>query len=298
VTRGLNSNVYALELNLASTGGVARSFQVLSNITSTLESMDRHLATSADVLVETILVLEGIEYGSIRVLLKTVLESIDDEGIKELDIKKVIGGYLLKAKYKLIKMLSDKPHLDRLQVVELQTELIEAAEESGISRLPGYSQPRLNQVSGDIEKMQQALEPLEYSDRLTYISPEGRADFNQSLKLLPGSLDKLLTKETLVHTNEMILRVKKMDLLGDSQWEFRYNNRSIHARIVDNEWLQRFRSRQEPVLSGDSLRVMVDAAVSYGFDNEVLKTRYLITQVLEVLPSNEIQGWLGLDGDI
>lgn len=297
MTRGLTDDSYVLELRLASTGGVARSFEVLSGLTAALESMDQHLALSASLLISTVLTIEDIEFGSIRLRLKTLLESIDDDGIKELDIKKVIGGYLVRAKYRLIALLEDRPALNQLQAVEIQSALVEVAHSAGLSQLPTYSPPSVRQIAGDIEAMQQALAPLTREDSVVYISQAGRARFNQGLQLSAGDLEALLTKETLTSTSEMILRVKKLDLLGDSQWEFRYDGKSLNARLADYDWLQRFRARQVAVLPGDSFRAMVERSVAYSFDNEVMSVRYVIRRILEVMPCAEVQTWLTLTED-
>lgn len=297
MTTGLRADSYVLEIRLASEGGVARSLQVLSKLTAALESMDNHLVVSANALVDTVLTIEAIEYGSIRLRLASFLKSIDDEGLKELDFKKVIGAYLVKAKHQVVKLLEGKPSMNQLQVVEVQAQLLDAARSTGIDHLPTYTPPSVKQIAGDIEAMQQALEPLELEDRVTYISTKGRATFNQGLRMPTGTLENLLTKETLISHSEMILQVKKMDLLGDSQWEFRHAGKSINARICDYDWLQRFRARQEPVLAGDSLRAVMEMAVSYGIDNDVIKTRYIVTRVIEVLPAKETQTWLPLDDE-
>lgn len=291
MTTGLAGDEYTIELRIES-GSAGLSFQVLSKLTLALESLDQHLVVSVSPLIDTFLVIEGLELGSVRARLKALLKSIDDDGIKDLDIKKVIGSYLVKAKYSLIKRLERADEIAQLNVMEVQAGLLGAAEASGVHLLQGYTPPSLRQVATDVEAMQEALEPLENGDLVTYISAEGRARFNSQLRVRPGDLECLLTRETLTSTSMMILRVKKIDLLGDSQWEFRHDGKPLMARIADQQWLYRFRTRQEAVLPGDSLRVVVEMATAYSFDNEALSVRHTIIQVLEVLPSEGIQPWL------
>ena len=48
-------------------------------------------------------ILEDLRKGSIKGWFKNVLEKIPDEGLKDLNWKKVVGHYLVKGKYLIIK---------------------------------------------------------------------------------------------------------------------------------------------------------------------------------------------------
>ncbi len=97
-------------------------------------------------------------------------------------------------------------------------------------------------------------------------------------------LMNILTRETLTSTTKMILKVKRPDYLGQSQWDFRHGKRAIAAKITDAVWLNKFQSRLVDVRPGDSLRVDMTTEVKYGHNNEVVGTSYNISHVEEVLP--------------
>ncbi len=69
---------------------------------------------------------------------------------------------------------------------------------------------------------------------------EEKTDFNLSLHIAPETIEDLITSESIQSLSEMILKVKKPDFLGTSQWEFRHDNRTIIAKILDDDWLKRF----------------------------------------------------------
>jgi hypothetical protein len=81
----------------------------------------------------------------------------------------------------------------------------------------------------------------------------------------------------------MILRVKKPDFIGDSMWDFVHDARVLTAHVADSEWLSAFRQGGQPLTPGDSLKAVVKSTVRYGFDNEVVNTKYDVIRVLEVL---------------
>ena len=73
------------------------------------------------------------------------------------------------------------------------------------------------------------------------------------------------TMRTREHTiREERLIIKKPDLLGKSQWGFKFREISIEASIEDLVWLQSFQSRHTPVMSGSSL--IVDLRVETVID--------------------------------
>ena len=109
---------------------------------------------------------------------------------------------------------------------------------------------------------------------------------NAKFKLVPESIEDLLTQEILTSTSEMILKVKKPDYLGESMWEFRHGTRPFEAKILDSEWLKEFQNRKYDVRPGDSLRTIVKTEVQYGYDNEVVAVHNLIEKVKEVIPLN------------
>lgn len=86
--------------------------------------------------------------------------------------------------------------------------------------------------------------------------------------------------------SKMILKVKKPDFLGNSQWEFKHDNRIITARILDDQWLESFRNGQVVIKPGDAIRANVLIEVNYGYDREVVSTNYRIITVDEVIDLN------------
>ena len=81
----------------------------------------------------------------------------------------------------------------------------------------------------------------------------------------------------------MILKVKKPDFLGNSQWDFKFDNRTITARILDEKWLEDFRNGVFLIQPNDAILAKVIIEVHYGFDNDVVSTTYKIVSVDEVI---------------
>ena len=275
----------------------SRVFRAMTGLIEAFEQLDRVLVESVDVAIRPVLLLEDIESGSLRAWLRAALERAPDDAISKLDWKTVVGGYLVRAKYVLLKWTDGKVQItNRQEVVELQKELHKLAEQTQVNTIPAYAPPEPRRLLSSVEGIRDALSHLKPHDKATLITAEGEARFNAEFSIPPATLEELLTKETLAGERTMILKVKKPDFLGESQWDFRHGQRAFPAKIRDLDWLQQFQNRQINVQPGDALRVTVTVEVMYGHDGEAIAERYFIDRVLGVvdLPS---QGLLSLNDD-
>ena len=76
----------------------SRIFKALTELIETFQQLDRALVESIDSKIEPVATIEDVESGSIRVWLAQKLKSVDDDGLKKLDWKQVVGKYLVDAK--------------------------------------------------------------------------------------------------------------------------------------------------------------------------------------------------------
>ena len=101
--------------------------------------IDEELVQSVDVKIEPVLLLEDIETGSLRALLRTVLTAIDDEALKKIDWRPAVGKYLVKGKHILIDFMSrNKTISSRNQISDLGNRLLSASQETGVRQIPTY----------------------------------------------------------------------------------------------------------------------------------------------------------------
>ena len=94
---------------------------------------------------------------------------------------------------------------------------------------------------------------------------------------------ELITRETIASVGERIFKSQKTKLSWQFPMGFKYGGHMIEAKVLPDEWLNRFQNNQEPVFPGDSLRVSLRDEVSYGYDNKIVHTDYEVEQVVEVI---------------
>jgi hypothetical protein len=260
----------------------ARVFRAMTGLIDSFQQLDRSLAGSIDVSIEPVLMLEDIEAGSLKTWLRTALLSTDDQALKSGEWKKVVGPYLVRTRYIVLRFLEGKEKLSsREDIARLQSELAAAAEETEARWIPMYSPVPTAKLLGGIQSVNDALSHLGQNDKAKFISDDGDANLNIGLQFSISEMEELLTREVISSESTMILKVKKPDYLGGSRWEFVFG-RGIEAKILDSDWLHRFQNRGVDVRPGDAIRAIVRTEVRYGYDGSVVGTSYTILKVLGV----------------
>jgi len=263
-------------------GSASRVFAATHDFIKACEALDAELVQSIDASIETVMMLEDIEIGSIKTWLRTALTSVEDDALKSLDWKKAVGAYLVKAKYAVIRWTETEDAPQQLQSLRRDIQVIAA--ETDVRHLPDYSPPSPTALINAMRDIQKAKDHLIPGDRATMITPAGEVEMKLTIHWSIDDIEALAVARTLAQpASEMILAVKRPDYLGHSRWDLRHGKRTIQAKIEDEAWLRRFQQRSVDVRPGDALRCIVRIELLYGHDNELLQERYTVLEVMEVL---------------
>ena len=264
-----------------------RVFQTAEALIRALQKIDSLLCGSIDSKITPVMMLEEIESGSLKIWLKNTLEAVDDQALKELNWKQIVGKYLVKAKYVIINWCNNgQQNENKESLLKLSNEIKKIAHETNVRYLPDYKALSVPELVDSIKDISQAKNFLDKQDKLQYIagSDEEPLDFNLSIDWTPEKFEDLLTNEIVEYPEApMILAIKKPDYLGLSGWEFRHGKKKIIAKIEDEQWLKDFQDRKKDVRPGDALRCKVKQIFHYGYDNELIAEKYSITKVDDIL---------------
>lgn len=264
-----------------------RIFRTLIDLIESFNTFDSDIIQTISSKIEPVMLLEDIEEGSIKTWLRTVVNSVDDDAMKKLDWKQLVGSYLVKSKYAVIKFLEDKEEItDRTQVEDLRNQLFTLAKETDVLHIPSYVAASNDFIINSIKNITDAASSLSQEDKLSYETTDLQAPFNLGFRITPEAIEDLLTKEVIKSNIEMILKIKKPDYLGDSMWEFKHERKSFPAKIIDMQWLKDFQRRKFEIRPGDSLRAQVEVATKYDYKGEVVSSYYTIVKVREIITYN------------
>ncbi|MDR3578660.1 MAG: hypothetical protein P4L44_01715 [Oryzomonas sp.] len=274
-----------------------RVFQAMSDLIHTFRHIDQDLSSSIATTIQSKLILQDIEAGSIRARLRSILESIDDEGLKELNWKKVVGSYLVKGKYTILKFLEERDKIDnRQQIEDLRESLVNLAEEADIKKFPFYNPIPEARLIKDLQYLGNALAPLLDSDTVKFSGDSEIILINKGFMVSPDAMEDILTERVLTGQYEVFLKVKKPDYLGQSMWEFKHEGKLVPAKILDVMWVQKFQNKEIQLGPGDSIRALVEVKVNYDKYGDVISSHYTVLEVKEIIPlPKSVQQSLRLD---
>lgn len=264
-------------------GDPQRIFKTLSRVLDVLAELDTLLARTLDTRLRTHLVLADVQAGSLRSIVKVFLESIPEDGLKELDWKKIVGGYLNKGRLAAIKALENKPEFTSVaEINNLKDHLDTLARQTELDPMNAYGTLNKGLLADTLDDITKAVSPLRPGDYLEYRSAEGNARFNPRFNT--ANFSQLVSEGEQTTRQTVRLRIKKPDFLGESRWEFRLHDRKlIEAKILDTAWLQRFHNGEIQIKSGDLLEVELQADYIHGPNYQSAVVHYSIPHVTGVV---------------
>jgi hypothetical protein len=168
--------------------------------------------------------------------------------------------------------------------------LREIAQQTDVRHLPDYAPIHEGRLIASLDKIQDAKRILDSKDSLT-IDVDGKVyEVNLESTWSPRDFIKEVaqTKETRSE-GEVILGIRKPDLLGEAMWQFSHGKAAISAKVTDEAWLKDFHDRKVPLYSGDSMRCRVVFTYIYDERDELLEQKTEVIQVLEVLAAGGAQ---------
>jgi len=277
---------FGLKIDFAkNTEDPARVFRALSGLIDFCQYFDKSLVRALNLDIKPILLLEDIDQGSITGWLKNSFRTSKNEIITDRAIWQALSRYLNTAKRIFIDFFRDRDTVESLEeITGLQRKLLHLAEASPLSTRTICGPVSQRELLEGVDKFQLPLRELMVADKAYYLLNEESSSINLDLNISASQIEKILLGEVLENEQEMILKIKKPDYLGDSKWVFRHGKRTIEAKMNDLEWMQSFRRREIPVVPGDAFRAVIRSVTKYDFNGELLSEQISVQRVIEVIP--------------
>ncbi|MGX1354846.1 hypothetical protein AB7M49_008471 [Bradyrhizobium elkanii] len=267
-------------------GNPRRIFDAAGELIDGFRQLDEAVAGSVDVKLQPSMVLEDIKAGSIRVFLSSLLKKIDDEGLRQGEIKKAIGPALVDAKYAAIGWLDKDQQSATAGAIELRETLRKLAATSDLSQLGDYAPIHEAKLIAALDSIQNAKRLLGPKDKLLLEAPGHqpyKVDLTQTWD--PSDAIPLPSTTTEKHSEgEIILTIRKPDMTGHSKWQFTQGKFPVFAKIVDEDWLDRFHSRKvKGFHSGDAMRCKVKFTYIFDDKGTMIDEHIEVTHVIEII---------------
>ena len=261
-------------------------FNSMAKMIKNMRNFDEMMVASLPAITKVEMELELIEIGSIKARLKTVLESIPDSAIENLDWKNAVGSYLLKGKYYLIEKLNEKDTISNsTDIRELQTG-IEKIGENELGEKVRISQTKLLENFCDLSDV---MKQLNEEDKVIYICNSGAAILNKKFDLRMSQIEELINSETEEITTTNIVQIKKPDYLGNSKWELYCEGQVISAKIADTEWLNKYQNGDIDIRPKDYLEVLIKSSYLRDEYNQIVHIHYDVLKVRRIIRGKDYE---------
>ncbi len=215
------------------------------------------------------------------------MKATDDQALKDLDWKPAVGKYLVRAKYIALEWLDTGTDESPPKLENLIDGLKQIASETDVRHFPDYSPVHEGKLVAALEKFQDAKKQLIPGDSLVFIDTNENKTYEVDIsrRWSPvASIAPESARETTSH-GELILTVRKPDMIGDTMWQFKHGKINLDSPINDNEWLQKYHDREIDIRPGDALRCYVKFIYCYSADGDLEGQRTEIEKVYEVIRS-------------
>jgi len=180
----------------ADSGDPARVFSAMSGLIEAMQTLDRDLLSQFGVELQSEMYLEDVARGSLRAFFRNVVIDIPDEALESFEVRKIIGHFLLKAKYAFLRWAEEHEELESpSQLESLEGELLEAARETQVLRVPAYQPIRRERLVSVLRDISDAMRHLEDGDRADYLSTAGNAAIRGNLAVSEDTIRELLTRD-------------------------------------------------------------------------------------------------------
>ena len=270
-----------------------RVFSAMTEMLRAAREMNLILIGAVDPDLVPVMVLEDVEAASITSWMKNKIKALDDQALKEFDIKQQVGKYAVKAKYHILEYLDQKEvENEKQRLHTLKGDLEKLAREQKVRQLPLPAPVNMDRLIKPMDQIQDAKKLLGPKDSAAFKSEDHEHQLNKDVtKRISGIPVDAEDQDTNGHM-DMVLLVRKPDLIGDAQWEFRHGKQPVFAHILDDTWLHQFRRGEEIIVPGSYMSCNVGYTHKYTPTGALVGSSYDVVKVHEVLPPD---GSLQLD---
>jgi hypothetical protein len=260
-------------------------FSAYAEIIQSFSKIDNLLGKSLSSATICKLTLEDVLPGSIISKIKAWLESEGnsltiDTVLKNEDLQ----NYVDESAKIFIDALNKETIESKDQIQALQTNFDNVARKTRIANMITYTAPPLKSILNVANDFSKSIMKLSDNESVLYQCKNNEIQIKKNVHIAFDQIQEEFVEKTLVTEGEMLLKIKKPDLLGNTLWLFKHD-KPIQAHIEDPEWLKEFLDAEIPLFSGDSLQAHVKTIQKYDIDGNLLKQEYFITKI-----NNKITG--------
>lgn len=177
--------------------------------------------------------------------------------------------------------------IENADMLELSKTILDAANETGVAKKNNFKQPNIITVLDSVKTLQKVANGMGQNFRYTYNRNSTKIDVPRFYVNVDAErlVDETLSNEVKTDFSKN-LKIKQVDFLGNAKWHFKFDDaKTIEARILDEDWIEKFHSGNMKIASGNFLKV--DGFIKDKRDDSgnIISTEYFITKVYDISES-------------
>lgn len=237
---------------------------------------------SIDSELSTALVVEDLEKSSSKVFLRNVLVDLPDEALKDVNLRQLLGHYLIDGKYAAIRYLDNDEEI--AQIADLTDEIAELARQTDARHLPDYPKPNKARLAQSLDRFQEAKKRFADNEGLTITLGREEYAVDLSKTWLPSeNLQPDEDGQELVSEQDVFLIIAKPDFIGEAKWSFKHGKKAVSYKLKGEDRLQDFHAGKYPIKLGDALRVKIRVVHKYDKRGDLLEADEAIIKIFSVI---------------
>lgn len=268
-----------------------RVFKTMASLLEDLQNIDKMLCETLPIKIETKMYLEKVENGSITAFLENVVNMLDDEALENGEFKKLAGRYIKSCKYMTLEYFKKLKDKKEKGLQKLQEDIFKKSKEYELGKLQIYKTIPKIKLAENLAALNETFGSLTTKESVKIKKDNEKQPLilihNPDLSI--KTFEEEVTEKTITTENTMILKIKKADYLGDSQWEFKNAGKIIRANITDEKWLKKFQATEIEAKPQDSLDCIVKIKTRYDGTNEEIDSDHEVIKVKKVVPAKKFK---------
>jgi hypothetical protein len=263
-------------------------FDSFSKMFTSIININTELIKKIDPLIDVQYLLRDIRHGSIfsDIIKKIIIPEKEDNVIVFPEVKGNILDYSNLSQDGIIDSLTENEGqiIKNNKMDEIQEKIVRYSSATGVNANLNFRFPNKITLANAIDLLSEATTMLAVGDKYYFQGKIGRKEIRKIYTDIDyNELKQEMAKKIIETPIHLALKIKIADFLGRSRWKFKLdNNATIEAKILDEEWLEKFHSRIELIGPGDSIEISGTATDIYDDFGNRIDSQYIILKVIKV----------------
>ncbi len=287
----IKENLYPIKIEYdPESEGPARLFHALADLIESFRKTDELLVSSIGGEIKVKQYLKTVEDGSIIAWIKSKIEIPDQSTLAQNPANNDIEGYLEKGKQIIVDSIKNTKSFRKKEDFEaIKAKLRENAEYSKVATDFTYKELDTINLASNMKSISDAAKKLNTNEKAFIGDLTHKTEIPQDTEIFINDIRESFIAESIESEGEKILKIKRIDFIGESMWDFKFGNTPLSAKINDITWMENFHNRKINLYPGDALHVLLRTKSDYDKRGTLILEHNEVLKVLKIIQNIDQQ---------